>query len=296
MDKGNEKRDFCTCWWLMFLTMACVLVLSTVIGGMVVNENNYYITSFFAELSIFLPVFWGYVMLKKRNEENGIGVKKFPVRLIPYLVILPIVAQPFINMLTIPLTNLTEFLFGIEDVVTVTPGNWSEWIFAILTLCVVAPIVEEFLCRGIMMQYAKNYGVVVALVTTSVVFAMLHFSPSSFVILFFLGFLIGVVRIITDSIWACVLMHSVNNLVAFFLGIISETADVLYIVLLVLAIVLFPLTLYLFLKKTPSENREKIIYKPIKQKGFSAGMLLCFLTYGIYSILLMAINLTEKFA
>lgn len=293
MDRENGKRDFCTGWWLIFLTMVCVLVLSNAMG-VIVNEGNYYMASFIAELSIFIPIFIGYKMLKKRREEKNIGLKKFPIGILPYLLILPIVAQPFINIFTLPAVNIADFLFGIEEVVDVVPVNPGEWIFAVLTLCVVAPVAEELFCRGIMMQYMKEFGLITSLVSTSLVFAMLHFSPASLIILFFLGLLLGVVKLITDSLWACIIMHSMNNLVAFVLGLFPETAETTYIVLLILSLVLFPVCLYLLLEKSPVETREKILYKPVKQRGFSAGMFLCFLVYGIFSLLIMLMNMAEN--
>jgi membrane protease YdiL (CAAX protease family) len=76
-----------------------------------------------------------------------------------------------------------------------------------------APIAEEIAFRGILFgALAKahvNEHLVV--VITALVFALFHFEPKRFVILFVIGMILGEVRRRTGSTSAAIIAHIVNN-------------------------------------------------------------------------------------
>jgi membrane protease YdiL (CAAX protease family) len=76
-----------------------------------------------------------------------------------------------------------------------------------------APIVEEIAFRGLLYgALAKahiNEHLVV--VITAIVFALFHFEPKRFVILFAIGMILGEVRRRTGSTSAAMVTHVVNN-------------------------------------------------------------------------------------
>lgn len=79
---------------------------------------------------------------------------------------------------------------------------------------VAAPVFEEWLFRGVIMQTLKRYGRWFALVITSLLFALCHGSLSSAISVFFIGMAIGYVVMQTDSLINGILMHMANNAVA----------------------------------------------------------------------------------
>jgi membrane protease YdiL (CAAX protease family) len=76
-----------------------------------------------------------------------------------------------------------------------------------------APIVEEIAFRGLLYgALAKahiNEHLVV--VITALVFALFHFEPKRFLILFAIGMILGEVRRRTGSTSAAIVAHAVNN-------------------------------------------------------------------------------------
>jgi membrane protease YdiL (CAAX protease family) len=76
-----------------------------------------------------------------------------------------------------------------------------------------APIVEEIAFRGLLYgALAKaqvNEHLVVAI--TALVFALFHFEPKRFIILFAIGLILGEVRRRTGSTSAAIVAHIVNN-------------------------------------------------------------------------------------
>jgi uncharacterized protein len=79
---------------------------------------------------------------------------------------------------------------------------------------IIAPVCEELFFRGFLLQglrahMSNNWSAVVS----SAIFALIHFDGGSFTPLFILGLALAVLRIVTGSIWPCVALHTLNNLI-----------------------------------------------------------------------------------
>ncbi len=98
-----------------------------------------------------------------------------------------------------------------------SPNVGRGW-WAILCVIGLAPLIEELLCRGVLLESARSkYGVVTALFLSSAFFAVLHFQPALVLNAFVMGVILGTVYIASDSILSVVVLHAVNNAVAFVL-------------------------------------------------------------------------------
>ena len=110
------------------------------------------------------------------------------------------------------------FLFGLGMNIACTLlfgiHNFFSAVLFILMTVVAAPVFEEWLFRGVIMQTLKRYGRWFALVITSLLFALCHGSLSSAISVFFIGMAIGYVVMQTDSLINGILMHMANNAVA----------------------------------------------------------------------------------
>ena len=86
-----------------------------------------------------------------------------------------------------------------------------------LDLCILAPVTEEIFMRG-MLQGTVFKNTYIGLVTTSVFFAYLHgpYTISSFITYLGMGFAFGIRYKTSDNLWNSILLHALNNLVAFF--------------------------------------------------------------------------------
>ena len=150
----------------------------------------------------------------------------------------PTPEQPVVELLPMP----SSAVYG--------RGFW-----AIITLVVMAPLLEEFLCRGIILESVRaKYGVVAALFLSSAFFAVLHGHPALAVNAFVMGLILGFIYIETNSIFSVVLLHAMNNGAAFLLimvGLDGATirsvigSDTLYTIVYVVALVLFAASGYM---------------------------------------------------
>ena len=85
-----------------------------------------------------------------------------------------------------------------------------------LDLCILAPVTEEIFMRGLL-QGTVFKNTYIGLVTTSVFFAYLHgpYTISSFITYLGMGFAFGIRYKTSDNLWNSILLHVLNNLVAF---------------------------------------------------------------------------------
>ena len=85
-----------------------------------------------------------------------------------------------------------------------------------LDLCILAPITEEIFMRGLL-QGTVFKNTYIGLITTSILFAYLHgpYTISSFITYLGMGFAFGIRYKTSDNLWNSILLHALNNLVAF---------------------------------------------------------------------------------
>lgn len=90
-------------------------------------------------------------------------------------------------------------------------GAWT-----ILMLVVMAPVFEELLCRGVVLGSLRaRYGVVVAWLVSAIFFGVLHVQPAQVVNATVIGLVLGFVYLATESMWAVMILHALNNGVAY---------------------------------------------------------------------------------
>lgn len=88
-------------------------------------------------------------------------------------------------------------------------------IILIISVAIVAPIYEEIIFRGILLKgMAKKVNPIIALVVSSLLFAVVHLNVPQFINAFILGLVIGFIYLTTQSIYLSIFAHFINNLLA----------------------------------------------------------------------------------
>lgn len=91
-------------------------------------------------------------------------------------------------------------------------------IFSFLTSVIAAPILEEILFRGIILEgFLRNYSPRKAVIWSSVIFGIAHLNPWQAVGAILIGILIGWIYMKTNSLIPGMILHFANNLIAFIL-------------------------------------------------------------------------------
>lgn len=77
------------------------------------------------------------------------------------------------------------------------------------------PLAEEILFRGLLYGWLRRrWGVQVAVVLSSTLFALAHGTPESLIALVIIGALIAMLYELSDSLWPATLSHALNNGIA----------------------------------------------------------------------------------
>lgn len=107
----------------------------------------------------------------------------------------------------------TSILEGIESRF---PGLYNGLVG--LLVIVIAPVVEELIFRGVLLQrWATKWGMRKALVASSLLFGLLHINNPVGLTLF--GLVMGLLYVRTRSLWVPIFCHGLNNLAA--VGIVA---------------------------------------------------------------------------
>jgi uncharacterized protein len=113
--------------------------------------------------------------------------------------------------------NFTEqFLVSISkrNSLDATPGDSLLYqILMFLTLVVVAPLSEELIFRGIILnRWAQKWSLPTSLIMTSLLFGFLHVNPIG---LSMFGLVLALLYLKTKTLWVPIAAHAVNNFIAF---------------------------------------------------------------------------------
>jgi len=83
---------------------------------------------------------------------------------------------------------------------------------SILATCILAPLLEELLCRGMMMRGIAHFsGPRAGILWSAFIFALIHLNPWQAIPAFALGLLFGWLYYRTGCLWLTIFLHCLNN-------------------------------------------------------------------------------------
>lgn len=104
------------------------------------------------------------------------------------------------------------------------PNGIVAWGLFILNYTLVPAVVEEFVCRGIILGSLRPYGDGLAVVVSSLIFSLLHRNMIQIPNAFLVGLALGFFMVKTGSIWTGVVIHFINNFLVLCLSVGMELA------------------------------------------------------------------------
>jgi uncharacterized protein len=194
----------------VWIYLLCAVVLLTL--GSKAQEYDFYIGMVVTEYGIVLaPVLlmlWHFRLKpRKALRLNPIGFGTAGLIALTVLFSMPIIL--FLNLLAIALISLTGSAFDLPIPSADTVAQLTGLFFII---SVSAGICEEIFFRGMMLSALdRRYGRWVGIAGAAVLFGLFHFNPQNLLGPIFLGVLFGYLVMLTDSLFAGILGHMVNN-------------------------------------------------------------------------------------
>ena len=159
-----------------------------------------------------------WIVYRIRKKKTNIGSFNFTIenpRIIPLIVLVAIplnlgIAGPLIEL--VPMTDF--FREMIREMVLEMASDQGLLMF--IALVIAAPILEELIFRGIMLDgLLRIYSPTKAVIASSLLFGLIHLNPAQFVGGALVGGFMGWVYVHTRSVLATILIHASFNLTAF---------------------------------------------------------------------------------
>lgn len=207
------------------ILLSILVVNVFAVAGLRIDVLNLNVASFVGNLLVWtIMMIVLLVPLKKwgilKNFKQELGLDRFPswsdiglaiLAFFPYAVLSNIFNQTFVVL--VPSYDQTQVQqLGFSNFTT-----QYEVMLAFLALVVAAPIIEEIIFRGYLFgRLRKHAGTVVAILLTSITFAVLHMQLNVGIDVFALSILLCLLRVVTGSIWAGVLLHMIKNGLAYY--------------------------------------------------------------------------------
>ena len=147
--------------------------------------------------------------------------------------------------------------------VSPTPKGLFGLLFALLATAVTPALVEEFAMRGAVGGALKPFGEGFMIITSSVIFGLMHCNFVQIPFAFIVGLALGFALVKTKTLWAPILIHFINNAVSVLLDAFLSGDDLLllrsvvYTLYFVVCFVLFFIGLFLASKKQDFFKLEK---------------------------------------
>lgn len=213
---NTKPRKFPT--WVDFFATVGVFILSVLVGSLLsvvlmrvrgVESLTPDIT-FIYYLVQMLPTIAFVVWLRHRAGRGNaihLGFSRVNLPMLLWGVVLVVVSGIVLEPLLVLFP--TEAYDSVQQ--TIGLGGW-----AILSTIVAAPILEEILFRGLIFEScAERFGRGVGLLLSALLFGVIHVVPVQVINAFVVGLILGYVYLRTRSLVSVVIIHAINNGIAY---------------------------------------------------------------------------------
>ena len=206
----NLKQSFGVLgMYFLFSILAALIIMP--LKGLIDKELQFFLIYLFINGATLT---WAFFYRARKS-----GIKTFSIALKDHQYIVPVVIATIALLLgvvspivsVIPVSDfMKKALQEIGDM---------KGVFGFLAVVVAAPIFEELIFRGIILDGLwKKYGRMRAILFSSVLFGIAHLNIPQFVVAFLIGLLMGWVYVNTRNLWFTILIHFTCNATSFFAG------------------------------------------------------------------------------
>lgn len=211
---------------IIFLTTALSTVFTIISpDGKLLNENTplFLLDIFISAFAAFIPSLF-YFLFSGASISDTIKVKYVKLNTLIPLVALGLGVAMFSNTVS-GIVESNFSIFGLQNNVTFSKATNSvlEKVLYIIAVSLVPALAEEFAFRGVVMGTLRKYGDAFAIISSSVVFGLMHGNISQIPFAFVLGLILAFADCKTNSIVPSIIIHFLNNLYAVIMDILQES-------------------------------------------------------------------------
>lgn len=138
----------------------------------------------------------------------------------------------------------------------------TKFIISLISMAVIPAICEELVFRGVMVNCLKEKGYAFAIIMSSIIFAMFHFSLTQLIYPLCFGIILSVVYLRTKNILYPMLLHFINNALTISIQYFSTssstfTHSTFNLIYAIFAFALWILAMYYFIKNFKNYIKNK---------------------------------------
>jgi uncharacterized protein len=193
-----------------------IVILGMILLSPVIVLLNYFIGEeptllIYYILAIGIPLWIVYSVRKSKTGETSFNLKIDNKRIFPFVIIGTLallfgIISPIGEL--IPMSESVKRLFY--------ELGGQNGIYAFILLVIAAPVLEELIFRGIILEgLLRNYSPLKSILISSFLFGIVHLNPWQFVTGFFIGMFIGWIYYKTRSLTFPLIIHATANLTAY---------------------------------------------------------------------------------
>ena len=277
-------------FWVVLAQLAVDIAIQAVISFMETPPHGYLVIAVSELVALGIPIavygksMWQGSVKRLRSE---LMLNRCPMAMLIISAGIGAGGQFVMMLLNIPANFLMLEVMGkeISDAVPVAL-SMSDVMLGLVAVVLIPSVLEEFCLRGLVFGAYNKCNTVVAIVYTTMVFALLHMRLNELCGFVFMGLVSVLVLLKTKSLFAVMVYHGVSNLTALIFGfVLSGILSYLWIIFAV-AIALFVICLILLLA----------FGQPIKlSKVFKGQFLFCQSIFSLPTLLSIGVVILRFF-
>ena len=292
----QPKRNYMLEFNLLYLIVAIILISL----GSIVQSREIYTGLLITEFIIILLPCIIYLKTTDTPLKETLRLNKINFKQLFFIIAITFVSYPiavFLNSIVLNIINLFGETLGSS---VPLPNNSSVYMLSLLIIGIAPGICEEVMFRGVMLNIYSNIGKRKAIFYSAILFGLLHLNIQNLVGPIFLGIVMGILVEKTNSLYASIIGHSLNNMIAMTLGYLTminqksidevPAYDIPYIIQLIITLVFIGIIamvclfiLSKLLKHMPvTEGKRYKIFKQNEIHRFSYLPILVFIIIFIY--------------
>jgi membrane protease YdiL (CAAX protease family) len=226
----EQHEQFPGLWgalWLVLASFLCQYAVMSVLAELV-PDSDAMAQGVLAQLLGDGMLFTGLMAFKRLRYADLFHAGPGSVRATMALTLLPVLA--LVPGLLVLGGWMSELLEGIVPLSAWEQRAFSEMASlsapALVGACLLAPVLEEMLFRGIILRsFLKRYPPGIAIVHSAAVFGLAHMNLYQFAIAMTLGLVLGWLYERTRSLWPCIALHASYNIGVTWLSTQGDAAD-----------------------------------------------------------------------
>jgi len=173
------------------------------------SASGYLLKSIYLNLAFIGLFVWYFKAIGKQNL-----LQKPNKHTLKYVSICIVIGIATIFLLSGTLNYFELFLTKIglgSSADAIELNSLGDYLISLVSLALIPAVCEELMFRGVLINSLKHKGHIFAIVFSSLMFAIFHFSPSQLIYPICFGLIFGIVFLRTNNIIFTILLHFINN-------------------------------------------------------------------------------------